>query len=82
MIIISVLAMVFIGIMFVAFNTTDVLENISIDFTYIEALLTLGAIAVAIYMPKRIADQQNKIALFEKKYELYKIGRASCRERV
>ena len=70
-IMISALAMVFIGIMFVVFNTTDVLENISIDFTYIEALLTLGAIAVAIYMPKRIADQQNKIALFEKKYELY-----------
>ena len=59
MIIISVLAMVFIGTMFVAFNTTDVLKNISIDFTYIEALVTLGAIAVAIYIPNRIADQQN-----------------------
>ena len=73
MIIISVLAMVFIGTMFVAFNTTDVLKNISIDFTYIEALVTLGAIAVAIYIPNRIADQQNKIALFEKRYELYTI---------
>ena len=71
MTIVSVLAMVFVGIMSVAFNTTDVLENISIDFLSIEALLTLGAIAVAIYMPKRIADKQNNITLFEKRYELY-----------
>jgi hypothetical protein len=35
------------------------------------AIVSMAAIAVAIYIPKTVAEQQNKIALFEKRFEFY-----------
>lgn len=36
-------------------------------------IVSFGAIMVAIWIPKRIADRQDKIALFEKRYECYTV---------
>ena len=47
------------------------LENLYFVLSSLGAIATVVAIFIAIYMPKRIAEQQNKIALFEKRYELY-----------
>ena len=47
------------------------LENTYFIFSSLGAVATVIAIYVAISMPEKIADQQNKIALFEKRYELY-----------
>ncbi len=72
-IIISVFAMIILAILFVGLHLYGGFEKTSSFFTSLGVFLTLGAIAVAIYIPNKIANQQNKIALFEKKYELYTI---------
>lgn len=48
-------------------------EAISAVAAWVGAIASFGAIMVAIWIPKRIADQQNKIALFEKRYSVYKL---------
>ncbi len=70
-IILSVFAMIILAILFVGLHLYGGFEKTSSFFTSLGVFLTLGAIAVAIYIPNKIANQQNKIALFEKKYELY-----------
>lgn len=48
------------------------MENIT---NILSVFAPIFAICVAIWIPKRIADRQDKIALFEKRYELYKVFR-------
>jgi len=48
-------------------------EAISGVAAWVGAIASFGAIMVAIWIPKRIADQQNKIALFEKRFRIYKL---------
>ena len=47
------------------------LEHWYFIFSIAGVFATLAAVGVAIWIPKRIADRQDKIALFEKRYELY-----------
>lgn len=48
-------------------------EAISAVAAWAGVIASFGAIMVAIWIPKRIADQQNKIALFEKRYAVYEL---------
>lgn len=48
------------------------LENIYYVFSILGVFATVSAVFVAIRIPSRIAQTQNKIALFEKRLELYK----------
>lgn len=49
----------------------DGLESIYYVLAGFGSLATVGAIFVAISIPHKIAEQQNRIALFEKRYEIY-----------
>lgn len=46
-------------------------ETSVIDFNSLAIIISILSVIVAIYIPCKIADKQNKIALFEKRYELY-----------
>ena len=71
-----VVSALFLGAVAFGYNFTSIIKNFNlVDMYYIFSILgvgvTLVAIGFAYYVPIRIADQQNKIALFEKRYELY-----------
>lgn len=46
-------------------------EAISAVAAWVGAIASFGAIMVAIWIPKRIANRQDKIALFEKRYKCF-----------
>lgn len=49
------------------------LENINYIFSIIGVFTTVGAVYVAIQVPKKIAVQQDKITLFDSRYQVYDI---------
>lgn len=40
-------------------------------FDYVSILISLLAVGIAVYIPVRVANEQNKIALFDKRVEVY-----------
>lgn len=51
-------------------NSWDAISGVA---AWSGTIVSLGAIMVAIWIPKRIANRQDKIALFEKRYECYTV---------
>ena len=71
------LAVIFLAVVGFRITYAPELENswnaISAVAAWASVIASTAAIFVAMYIPKRIADYQNKISLFEKRFEFYSI---------
>lgn len=54
-------------------------EAVSAVASWVSVIMSFLAVMAAVWIPKRIADRQDKIALFEKRYELYYVLCKLCR---
>lgn len=54
-----------------ALGNPSQIDYIQLVLTIVSIIISATALFVAIFIPKKIAEEQNKIALFEKRYAFY-----------